>query len=377
MKKKKIYPFIKSISKPWLLNNNQNTISYRFIKKFTGFCFNHLPRPLRKKISSLLYIISEITSRFLTTMNQLSYQAYIIKGKEKNSEENIKILYFTNEEIYPHLMKILFLGKPKHKKIGKVRIWSINKEIKKFYNKINAVFIETNTFFTGYFEKKGFIIIPESISMTLDISQPLKNIYKNFSKSGKEDIRKVKKYGYTYELTRDAEKLKLFYNEMYMPYITQRHEKTAIHTNFHALRLLFEKNSRLMLIKQKNEYVSGALFSIDKEKATATYLGIKKGKNNLLKKGLTAASYYFLIKWAKKHGVKTIDFGTSKAFINDGLFRYKKKWGTNIAKTNSYFYSVFPFKVCKNCKAIQSFLINNPFIYLEKNQLKTMPTKKE
>ena len=374
---KKIYPFIKSISKPWLLNNNKNTISYKFIKKFTEFCFNHLPRPIRKKMLSLLYIISKATSVFLLTINQLSYQAYIIKGKEKNSKENIKILYLTNEEIYPYLMKILFLEKPKHKKIGKIRIWNINKEIKKVFHKINGVFIETNTFFTGYFEKKGFIIIPESISMTLDISHPFSDIYKSFSKSGKEDIRKVKKYGYACEITRDPKKLKLFYNEMYIPHITQRHEKTAIHTNFHALRLLFEKNGRLMLIKQKNEYVSGALFSIEKEKATATYLGIKKGKNNLLKKGLTAASYYFFIKWAKKHGIKTLDFGTSKAFINDGLFRYKKKWGVKITKTKSYIHSIFPFKVCKKSKAIHSFLINNPFIYLEKNQLKTMPTKKE
>jgi len=374
---KKIYPFIKSISKPWLLNSNKNTISYKFIKKFTEFCFNHLPRPIRKKMLSLLYAVSEITSVFLITINQLSYQAYIIKGKEKNSKENIKILYLTNEELYPYLMNILFLEKPKHKKIGKIRIWNINKEIKKFFHKINGVFIETNTFFTGYFEKKGFIIIPESISTTLDISHPFSDIYKNFSKSGKEDIRKVKKYGYTYEITEELEKLKLFYNEMYMPYITQRHEKTAIYTNFHALRLLFEKNGRLMLIKQKNEYVSGALFSIEKEKATATYLGIKKGKSNLLKKGLTAASYYFFIKWAKKHGIKILDFGTSKAFVNDGLFRYKKKWGVKITKTKSYIHSIFPFKVCKNNKAIHSFLINNPFIYLEKNQLKTMPTKKE
>jgi len=377
MKNKKINQFIKTIKKPWLLNSNQNTIIYTFIKKLTEFCFNHLPKPIRKKILSFLYTTSEILTRFLITINQLSYTAYLIEGKEKNSKAKLKILYLSNEELYPYLMNILFSEEPKHKKIDKIKIWNIDKKIKEKYNKIDAVFIESNTFYAGYFEKQGFIIIPESISMTLDISEPFERIYKKFSKSAKEDIRKVKKYGYAYEITQSLEKLKLFYHKMYLPYISQRHKKIAIHTNFHAIRTSFEKNGKLMLIKQKNEYISGAVFSIKKEKAIASYLGIKKGKNEFLKKGLTAASYYFFIKWAKENGIKILDFGTSKAFLNDGLFRYKKKWGTTISKTESYYYSIFPFKICKNSKAIQSFLKYNPFIYLEKNELKTKIQEKE
>jgi len=377
MKNKKINQFIKTIKKPWLLNSNQNTISYRFIKKLSEFCFNYLPRPIRKRMLSFLQTTSETLIRFITTINQLSYTAYLIDGKEKNSKSKLKILYLSNEGLYPYLMNLIFFEKPRYKTIDKIKIWNINKKIKKNYNKIDAVFIESNTFYAGYFEKQGFTIIPESISMTLDISEPFEKIYKKFSKSAKEDIRKVKRYKFTYELTNDPEKLKLFYYKMYLPYISQRHKEIATHTNFHAIRMSLEKNGRLMLIKHKNEYISGALFSIKKEKAIATYLGIKKEKTKLLKKGLTAASYYFFIKWAKGNGIKILDFGTSKAFLNDGLFRYKKKWGTKIDKTESYYYSVFPFKIYKQSKGIKSFVKNNPFVYLKKNQLKNTLSKKE
>ena len=377
MKNKKISQFIKTIEKPWLLNSNQNTISYRFIKKLSEFCFNYLPRPIRKKMLSFLHTSSEIITRFITTISQLSYTAYLIEGKEKNSKAKLKILYLSNEGLYPYLMNLIFSEKTKYKTIDKIKIWNIHKKIKELYNKIDAVFIESNTFYAGYFEKQGFIIIPESISMTLDISESFEKLYKKFSKSAKEDIRKVKRYKYKYEITQNSEKLKLFYYKMYHPYISQRHKEIAVHANFHAIRILFEKDGRLMLIKHKNEYVSGAIFSIRKEKAIATYLGIKKEKTNLFKKGLTAASYYFFIKWAKENNIKKLDFGTSKAFLNDGLFRYKKKWGTTIDKTESCYYSIFPFKICKKSKGMQIFVKNNPFVYLEKNQLRIMGSKKE
>ena len=101
-----------------------------------------------------------------------------------------------------------------------------------------------------------------------------------------------------------------------------------------------------------------------------------KEKNSLLKKGLGAASYYFLILWAKENSIKQIDFGTSRAFLNDGVSRFKRKWGTTIKKTKSITPSVFAFKACNNSQIAQNFKMNNPFVYLEKNQLKIMPQKK-
>jgi len=377
MKDKKEKLLTIPIKKPWLLEDKETTISYNFLKKITEFCCDYIPKPIRKIVVSFLYNISIILSRLLIISNGLSLTIYQINGKEKNCKEPLTILYVSNEKIYPYLENIIFYGKPKVRRIGKIYIWNIKKKIKKISSNIDAIFIENEMFYANYFERQGFTVIPEFISMILDTSKSLKEIYKNFSKSAKEDTRKVKKHGFNYEISHDFEMLKLFYYKMYLPYIYSRHGKTAVCANFHTMRIIFERDGKLLLIKLKDEYVFGGLFSVKNDKATALYSGLSDKKYSLLKKGITAASYYFFIQWAKKNCIKTLDFGTSKPFLNDGLFKYKKKWGTTISKNECYHYSIFPFKICKNSKAIVSYLKNNPFIYFEKNKLKIKIQEKE
>jgi hypothetical protein len=206
--------------------------------------------------------------------------------------------------------------------------------------------------------------------MTLDISQPVEKIYSKFSKSAKEDLRRMKKYRYPYEISSDLNKLEMFYYQMYLPYIISRHGKQANCASFYTFRHLFERGSKLMLIKHDDEYIFGSLFLIKKNRVHALYSGIMERKTDYLKKGVGAASYYFSILWAKENKAKFIDFGISRAFLNDGLFRYKKKWGTTIEKAGNAYSGIFAFKLFNYNKGIESFLVNNPFISIRNNQFK-------
>ena len=59
-----------------------------------------------------------------------------------------------------------------------------------------------------------------------------------------------------------------------------------------------------------------------------------------------------------------------EAAVKDGLFFYKRKWGANMGKSGNESSEIYAFKNCSNDAGISSFLQNNPFVYLEKNQLK-------
>ena len=58
--------------------------------------------------------------------------------------------------------------------------------------------------------------------------------------------------------------------------------------------------------------------------------------------------------------------GSTKAFLNDGVLQFKRKWGLRIINDtwNGYFINIL-----SNKKSIQSWLINNPFIFKEGNHL--------
>jgi hypothetical protein len=189
------------------------------------------------------------------------------------------------------------------------------------------------------------------------------------SRSAKEDIRKIKKVGYGYEISHDKDELEFFYNQMYVPYVKWRYHNTDTLINFYAMKILFELGSKILFVKYKNDYIFGGLFIKKKDMVTAIHAGIKKGKFDHLKKGVIAASYYHLINYSKKEGARFIDLGSCRSFMNDGLFLYKLKWGAKIGKSGNENSEIFAFKKCRKNKAIDSFLTNNPFIYLDKGRL--------
>ena len=354
---------IQTLRNPWWLQNGQTAISRKIVKDCTGFCCNHLPKPIRKFVFLITDTISIIGSRLFLLICQLNLTAYLISGKERHSEGKISILFLGDENSFSYLPKLIFSDEPSTEKIEKIHIWNISKKLSKIHYDADAIFISCDRFYSGYLQKQRLTIIPELISMTLDISKPFEKIYNKFNKSAKEEIRRVKRYKYTYEISQDFDKLKLFYDHMYMPYTYLRHGKLAICANFYTVRHLFERGGKLMLVKLDNEYVFGSLFFIKKDTVIGTHAGIMDGQIDCLKKNISAASYYFSIIWAKENGAKFLDFGTCKPFLNDGLFRYKKKWGATIEKAKGNF-GIFAFKTCKDSKSIQSFLENNPFICL-------------
>jgi hypothetical protein len=370
MKKKEKSSLLSALKRRWWLIGEENTISYKFMSDFTEACC-YLPKPIRKRLFYFMDNLVVILSRVILIISQTSLVVYLINGKEKHSGANLTILYLGNENPSSYILEILFSGEPQIKKSKKIHIWNYKKEINRNKSNIDAVFIKSDRFYSNFFEKQGFIVIPEWIGMFLDISEPLEDIYKRFSKGAKEDIRKIKKYGYTYEISQDIDKLKFFYYKMYLPYVSWKYKKTAECINFFALKHIFEQGSKILFIKENNEYIFGGLFLINKGKVLASYAGVMEGKFDNIQKGPIAASYFYLIQHSKECGAKEIDFGSSRSFVNDGVFKYKRKWGTRIEKAGYDTPEIFAFKVINNNKGIESFLTNNPFISSEKNRFKT------
>ncbi|NIP31101.1 MAG: hypothetical protein GTN59_11220 [Candidatus Dadabacteria bacterium] len=368
MKNENKISLLENISKPWWLIDNEDTISYKLVKKITDACC-HLPRQIRKKMFTVIENVVIWFSRFFFVLSHASLKGYLISGKEKHSKKNLKLLFISTKYPSYHIMDLIYFQKPKIEEKFRINFLNKKKIINQIQSDIDAIFIKCDRFYSGFLEKKGFTIIPEWVRMILDISEPLENFYDNLSRSAKEDIKKIKKLGYTYEVSQDIKKLDFFYNKMYVPYVSWRFPETDIFSNFYTMKILFEQGSKILFIKYKNEYIFGGLFIKKNKKVTATYAGIVEGKFEYVKRGVIAASYYYLIKHSKENGAKLIDLGSCRSFVNDGLFNYKRKWGAKIGKSGNECSEIYSFKKCSSNKGIKSFLTNNPFIYLEKNKI--------
>jgi len=368
MEKNKKESFIKTISTKWWLIDNKNAINYKIVNNIIdNLC--RLPKPVKKFIFLFIEHFIILTTRLLFVLSHASLKGFVITGTEKNSGEPLRLLFIGTQEPSQFIINLIYTENVHIEQVYKINIFNQKSNIEKIKGEIDAIIIKCDRFYSGYLEKKGFKIIPEWVRMTLNISKPSKYFFSGLSRSAKEDIRKIKKIGYGYEISHDKNELEFFYNQMYVPYVNWRYHATYILTNFYTMKILFELGSKILFVKYKNDYIFGGLFIKKKDMVTAIYAGIKKGKFDHLKKGVLAASYYHLINYSKKEGARFIDLGSCRSFVNDGVFLYKLKWGAKIGKSGNENSEIFAFKKCSKNKAIDSFLTNNPFIYLDKGKL--------
>ena len=367
MKKKKSLDF--SIE---TFDEKINTFYYNFIH-------NKLPLIIRSKCSEIFYVSKII---FISRLKHLQLSTYYIQGRDKINGLELNVVIFGDKLTLKYICKLLSLDDYKIEEHGKTFIWSIDKKLNKLNRSVDAVFVRTDRFFSRRLQNKKFMILPEWVGMKLDISGSLENIYKKFKKSAKDDVRIVKKRGYSYEISADLEKFVFFYHNICLPYTFKRHGELAQYASTHRpeineIKSMFEKG-RLLLVKERDKIVSGVIMTIIHSSKTAylMYSGVDI-KDNYLSKAAGAASYYFVIKWAKEQGFRFLNFGGARPFFNDGLFKYKTKWGMTLDISKRSF-GIFGFKICnyKN-KAVIDFLEQNPFIYLKEDKLKGMILVKE
>jgi hypothetical protein len=184
----------------------------------------------------------------------------------------------------------------------------------------------------------------------------------------RENLRKIRKNDYSYEMTQDPSKFEYFYYQMYLPYLTKRFKELTVVTAFRDMERIFRKGL-LLLVKKGNDYISGEIIRTDHDKVFALYVGIAEGREEYLKAGALSASYYYFILWAKERGYKSVDFGHCRSFLRDGVFNYKKSWGMEIMKSTRQKYQ-FGMKICSYHQGVRNFLEKNPFIFIDQEKLK-------
>ena len=368
MKTKIIQKAFQKLKQPlWLCTDGkQNDVL--FVSRITDICSFYAPQPIKKFLFTFIDNLAINFTRVFTLLSQLQLTCYIVSGKDKTTNLPLTIMFLGESNKFSYLLDQLFCEKPHIKNLGKKSLRAISDIYKKNKNDIDAFFIRCDRFYCRFLEKNGCKVIPEYVSNKVDVSKDFSDIYKSFSKSAKEDIRKVKKEGFSYEITDELNKIKFFYERMYIPYSYKRYGNLAICATFSTIRHLVGRGSKLMFIKKDNDYLLGSLFFFENNTVIGTHAGIIDGQIELLKKGVSSASYYYAIVYSKKINAKYLDFGSSKPFLNDGLFRYKKKWGAIVEPLKSSF-SVFGFKTIYEKDNIKQFLLNNPFISKHKNNL--------
>jgi hypothetical protein len=184
----------------------------------------------------------------------------------------------------------------------------------------------------------------------------------------RDELRKLRKYDYTYTVSRGPDDVELFYRTMYRPVVVQSHgEDAPTFTLSFLLARLDDNNGELLWILRGGHRVAGAFLIYEKDRGRLCAYGVDAADRELIKAGATAACYHSALRRTRERGFKVLYIGSCRPFLDDGLLLYKKKWGFKVTGANELGHVL---KIRRPSDAVATFLENNAFIHADSAQLR-------
>ena len=121
----------------------------------------------------------------------------------------------------------------------------------------------------------------------------------------------------------------------------------------------FEKGE-LLLVRKQGEYISGLLITYKDSCMCLRILGVRDGNREYVRDGAIAALYEFALRHAEEEGCRKVKFYRSRAFLQDGVLRFKRTLSQRIVTPDRH---KFLLRIVSESAASRAFLENSPFIF--------------
>jgi len=294
----------------------------------------------------------------------LRMEQWIITGDEAASKQELAIVYTGSEKNKNFLIRLAFNGSCRETYVGKKWLWQTLETVNRRSCDCSLMINEVPKAFRALFQRKKYFYVPCWISAEVDISAGISSLIKN--ESLKSDLRKIMKHRLHFEVTNELSQFHNFYYNMHLPYITRVHGKEASIMNYASMKKDF-RNRTLLLIRKGEECIAGIFLDCTNKVASLRSLGIRAGNSDHVKKdGAIGALFYFSVQYLQENGFTRVNFGGSRAFFKDGVLRYKRKWDPKVVDECQRAFLIRPLS---KTAGVKGFLLNNPFIYVDKMRL--------
>jgi hypothetical protein len=180
------------------------------------------------------------------------------------------------------------------------------------------------------------------------------------SHSLQQDLRLSRVHRLEVTVTQDPVWLDRFYNEMYLPTVTKAHGSSAEPRPLGELRTAFARGD-LLLVCNPTGCLGGLLLGYEPESPRIHCVGVLGGDRDHLRHGAVSALYDFAFRRLEQGGYTKVRLGLSRAFLNDGVTRYKKKFAQTIVRPSGW---RFVLSVIEPSPAATAVLRNNPFLHV-------------
>lgn len=151
------------------------------------------------------------------------------------------------------------------------------------------------------------------------------------SESMRGDLRNIRKNGFVWQVSAQANVFQRFYEKYYLPTVIASHGASVIPANMtQRLELLDSGNMELLQVLRNDEVVAGVSIDYRGEVPELRDSGVMDGSTDLKKAGAVTATYLFAIDYLTSKAHPRVGLGFSRGFLDDGVLSYKRKFRPTI-----------------------------------------------
>jgi hypothetical protein len=259
------------------------------------------------------------------------------------------------------LESLLFTEEPVEREIARVPVWRPGELVSASTGDLTI--IESSKYLINKLPGQGAITLPFRVRFILDVRGAWEEVEQRFrSDARRNDMRKAKNFGYTYEISHKESDLEMFYQDMYLPTMMKRHGDLAdLLPKREAYQFL--RHGQLFLTKRDGVYVSGGLCLVQQGILGFKEMGVLNGDEQLMREGAVGAMNYLRMYWAHEQGYRGVNLGTCWPFLSGG-FRNKRKWGAAVSVPPNEHKQIW-ISVQHNTPAVAHFLSSNPCVIVD------------
>jgi hypothetical protein len=173
---------------------------------------------------------------------------------------------------------------------------------------------------------------PVLVDMEMPVPVILEGPGARWTDSAKNNIRRIRRAGFTCDLQQHRRYVREFYSQMFRPSMAIRHGAEAYLSRRRDLEgLLTAAGGEMMRVMQNGRWVAASVNQSSAEGYRLCKLGWINGDAELLRAGVVSAIYWFNIQRAASLGSSRILFGSVVPCLEDGLLRHKAFWGAGLS----------------------------------------------
>ena len=285
---------------------------------------------------------------------------WVLAGTEAASGTPLRILFAGGDRQRDYWSRLAFAGDCTETPLGKVYLWQLLYLLRRNSQRCDLAVIEGRGLQRRLYQGVGDFYLPLWVDSSVEL--PLTPA----SKGAKEDLRRIRKHQLGYELTKDTQLLREFYDHMYLPTVRDRHGEQSHISRFEELaRSLGRGDNQLLLVRHEGVAIAGVI--IIKSAVPRLWLaGIRDSSMAYRRMGAVGATYHFPAQALAAEGFKRMDMGRSRPFFNDGVMNYKGKWNHRLDGFDS---DGMVLRVLAASAAARGLLARQPFAHLQDGRL--------